>query len=251
MVNVEAVYCRWTDNLPAFFKAADDKVNAVFGQNIAERMKDERAGARPGPRHAGGVRVKPPEGAGWVVEVRGYTYFDTEINGTEFINQSLVKNLQETDAFIEKVLKDENKVREYVPGVADPVKGKLTHVFPYLIQPARKPDGSFDFIDKTYLDPLVPAFGGGAAPADAAATAAAPGKAAPAAGGWVPLYGGPAPGAAAGTAAGAAAVSAAPPPAAAGGAKKTRYEFVIMFVWKEATPSEPAADAAAAPAGGR
>ncbi|HEX4611524.1 MAG TPA: type IV pilus assembly protein PilM, partial [Urbifossiella sp.] len=100
MVNVEAVYPRWVDNLPAFFAKADEDVYGDptakpargFGENIARVMlKEEKKEDEATKREKPDVK----EGGGWVIEVRGTTDKDVNHNGGErFIREGLIANLQ-------------------------------------------------------------------------------------------------------------------------------------------------------------
>ena len=107
MVNIEAVYPRWVDNLPVFFQNADNEVyglpgqkptgsSAPFGESIARFMKD---GEFEENTEKGRKIPKAPEGGGWVVEVRGYTDNKGE---AQFLKSTLIANIQRTDSFAEK-----------------------------------------------------------------------------------------------------------------------------------------------------
>ncbi|TMQ32222.1 MAG: type IV pilus assembly protein PilM, partial [Planctomycetota bacterium] len=70
-VNVESIFCVWSSNLADFHS----------------KLKGEReAFARMSAKD----QQTPPEGKGWVVEIRGYTYHD---NGFVFVNKAVVENL--------------------------------------------------------------------------------------------------------------------------------------------------------------
>ena len=296
MVNVEAVYPRWVDNLAAFFQAADEEVygdpNATpargFGRYITKQMKpDEQEPDGDKPK----TKPKAPEGGGWVVEVRGYT---DHHDGFQFIQKSLLANLQRANEFADKN-KGSQKVGQYVPGVADPVKDRVSHAFIYNVWEVNKPQPNvFQNIGRSYLDPLAGgggATGGGGPGGRTGGTAVMPGPmggmpgpmaptgpsgvaatpAAPAGQPWTPLTG--APGAGAPGMAGSSSSSSSGPgpgssssssgpggapmpypsssgtagvPGAAGMAlpplpapnstPQRRYEFVVMFVWRENVP---------------
>jgi hypothetical protein len=177
MVNVEAVYPRWVDNLNSFFQNVDNEVygdvnkKTGFNDSISKFMKDdEREPDDKGPQKT--TKPKAPEGGGWVVEVRGYTdHKDAE----QFLKKALIANLQKTDSFAEK---QKSNVGKYVPGVSDPVKGRVSHAFIYHVWVVENAaPNSFQNINKSYLDPLA----GGTAPASSSgaggfggATGAAP-----------------------------------------------------------------------------
>jgi len=313
MVNIEAVYPRWVDNLGVFFQNADNEVfgnineKRGFNEVIAKNMKD---GEWEENADKGRRVPKAPEGGGWVVEVRGYT---DHREGAIFIKNALLANLQRVDTF---AAKGEKKVSTFVPGVADPVKGRVSHAFIYHVWSVEnaQPNAVIN-IGKSYLDPLAGGGGGGgssssgpgqgnagatfgtsgtggggkapgAGPGDTSSGSAA---SAPAGQPWTPLMGsaassggassgtGSSPGAGAGAGGagvgppppapgGAGGAGAGPPPPAPGapgaggagpggpsltppppppeeGPPRRRYEFVVMFVWREPVPIVTPADA--------
>lgn len=69
--NVEAIFSVFTDDLASYFNRL--KGSTQYMETMLE--KDQKT---------------PPEGKGWVVEVRGYTYHRAEY---DFVNQAIVKNL--------------------------------------------------------------------------------------------------------------------------------------------------------------
>ncbi|AMV23367.1 Competence protein A [Gemmata sp. SH-PL17] len=94
-VNVETVHTRWITNASAFLTAADEQIQARFNIPIANWMKDderEKDETKTPPRS----KPKAAEGGAWVVEIRGYT---DHKGGRRFIEQSLIRNLQRTDVF--------------------------------------------------------------------------------------------------------------------------------------------------------
>jgi type IV pilus assembly protein PilM len=303
MVNVEAVYPRWVDNLPQFFQNADNAVfgdaasKSGFGENIARFMK-------PGEKEkdAEKDREKPKiaEGGGWVIEIRGYT--DNK-DGEQFIRNSLLANLQRIDEFVAKTDPKDGKVRQYLPGVEDPVKGKMSHAFIYHVWDAGNAmPNTFKYITRSYLDPLVSGSSAGGAAGGAPGTPGSPGldpmTGSPDGGGvpgaagpaalvpsgpsWVPLtsrstasasgspgmpgvpgsFGMPGetdvpgsvpmpdmppPGSSPDGGSLDGVFPTPPPPSAVEGPPRRRYEFVVMFVWREPvpTPERMAAPAAA------
>jgi hypothetical protein len=160
MVNIEAVYPRWVDNLGAFFKNADDEVfgdvaaKRGFGEVIASYMLDSE---REKNEEKGRFLPKAPDGGGWVVEVRGFT---DHTDAAQFIKRSLIANLQRTDALNDK---GKDKVGKFIPGIADPVRGKVSHAFIYHVWTVTAPSqNTFVNLNKNYVEGLV-------APAAAAA----------------------------------------------------------------------------------
>jgi type IV pilus assembly protein PilM len=162
-VNIEAIDARYTDNLQGFLLNAQMFAQESSGLNIFadlpfppdQRVKNEplatpAAGgpgaappAVPGVPGAQGLpptakrpleTPKAPDGGGWILEIRGYTFHN---DGTNFIRRTLVKNLQRFDKFAEKTdpsadPKDpkKNKVASLLGAeVVDPAKARVSHVF--------------------------------------------------------------------------------------------------------------------------
>ncbi len=255
MVNIEAVHTRWVTDPAAFLTAAD---NAVYGdgktvgyrKNIAETMKegefekDEAQGGRPKPVWKG-------EGGGvWVVEIRGYTDHQA---GPAFLKNCLMRNLQKIDSFV----KDDAKVGRYIVGVADPVKGRASHAFLYnswIVNDALP--NSFKHINTSYLDKLMTGSGGGgyssaASPDDmgmgdgsGGGTATPVGSLGPTWTGITNTSAGSAAAASNSSAGGAYNPDSSPMSTGGGGmgegkegVERRRYEFVVMFLWREPIPS--------------
>jgi len=304
VVNVEAVHARWVTNPAEFLAAADAAVygdvdkKIGYGKYIADTMlPDEREPRSPEPEEkhfkplwkAAAPAADKPGAAppaelpgAWVVEIRGYTDHQ---NAPAFLRDALLKNLQKFDKFAsqndikvrnekgEVRIKSEDKVGQFIVGVQDPVKGKVSHAFIYnwwKVDDALP--NSFTYIPVSYLDKLLDERKGGAGgpggfglggppigqPAqppgpgglDAGAGATAPAAIAPA---WKPLIplgsgGGVAAGGAGGPGGGPPIpISGTGPGVGTGdkkeGAERRRYEFVVMFIWREPVPSGSGTDA--------
>jgi type IV pilus assembly protein PilM len=247
-IELEGVNCMWCPNLEAFFNKAKE-TTASMGDNPLGYMLPED-------------KEKPPTGAGWVVEIRGTTMkADKDRPAVQFIKDTFLLNL----ATRERTAPAPAPTTPPAPGQPaappakeHPIKGKITHVFYYSGFEDKEPaPGVFKFINQTYLPPLV-AVEAAAAPGLPGAPPVAPGGEGPSLGGagaptWRPLGSGPA-GAAptagpgpllGGGGRGGEGPVAAPPPAPPSSPSATpnknakpRFEFVIMFVWKEPTPSD-------------
>ena len=198
---------------------------------------------------------------GWVVEIRGYTYVQPK--SEEFVDATLIENL-----------KYPSKLKDIQ--MSDALKGKIEKRVGYLHLYKRKPvydpvPGRFEFVGRSYLSSLVKGnaqggFGAGPGPGGpmmpmgprggeqpggpvpegkekanrdmwrpmGLETAAIVGEAGgPGGGGFAPPPG------------------AVPPPGGVEGAKGKqkavpRYEFVIVFIWREPIGPEPTAVAAGA-----
>ncbi len=254
-MNVEAVNTRWVDNIGKFLEAADNQVFDTYKDDIADTMKEDE---QERDETKGRNKPKMVEGAGWVIEIRGYT---DHYQGPQFIKKALIRNLQKFDAFA----KNEKKVGEFIVGVQDPVKGKVSQAFIYKVWTVKDPQpNAFQWIGDSPLDKLL---GGGSAaggsPFGGGGRGGFPGAVPPGFGGqpgetttptagplgpsWSPLVGGVG-GNGAGVLGGVGAMSggltgppigglpATPPSTAVTGSKdkeQFRYEFVVMLVWRE------------------
>jgi hypothetical protein len=219
-----------------------------------------------------------PEGEGWVVEVRGFTYWHPEATSDvdRFIQDTLLQNIITRSRSLPEPKTDAEKeaaARDPYAGV----RGKISHAFLYNVWEDKNPAaGSFIYIRSNLLDPLITAD-----PNSAAGGVSGPmgmgsfGPPGVSSGGtdtvtWAPLVSG-------GSSATAGAYGPAGPggpgmpgPAGPGGPGlpiggmipgglgmpppmgpevggttppkglkiKPRFEFIVVFVWKEPTPSD-------------
>ena len=265
MVNVETVHTRYVTDINAFLQATDKVVLDKFTDSIAEWMKDDERELDTSVPDKPRQKPKAPAEAGWVVEIRGYTDHD---KGGTFVRQALLRNLQRIDTFA----KDEGKVGRFInAGVKDPVgkddsgKSRISHAFVYRVFapiPDPQPGVLPNITRGSFLDTIVDGSGGsgqarladGRPRRDAArpmpgagrrGQGAAPDRAdrgarrrlAPA---WAGLGGCRLGGTGGRPPAGF------PPPK--GDSTRRRFEFVVMVVWREPTPSASgAAHAVGAP----
>jgi type IV pilus assembly protein PilM len=275
MVNVEAVNTRWVDNVGKFLEAADKQISSEFKEDIAETLKEDEREQDANQNNR--LKPKAPPGPGWVVEIRGFTEHK---EGRQFILNALVANLKKFDNFA----KNENKVGQYIVGVQDPIKGKVSHAFVYKVwQIDDAQPNAFVNINQSYLDRLISNAGGGnksgsgvgGLPGGTGTPPGGPGPAGPGPSGstgggggggdaasalgpaWSGLGSAPA-GSSGGLSSGGypgmpgakgsggfgpgsppGASSQSSPPSATGAAKdeRRRYEFVVMMIWREPTPS--------------
>ena len=236
-------------------------------------------------------RMKPKkvEGAGWIVEIRGYT---DHHGGVQFLKNSLMKNLQNIDRFA----KDDKKIGKYIVGVADPVKGKVSHAFLFKAWMEKAQPNSFVWINDSVLDRIVQPSAnangpGGPQPGGTSGTSGGIGPMGPPMGSstsggspaaaigpaWTPLGGGTTSGGpgsmgssgkvmGSASAGGSSGPSRTPGPGSSpmgpypgsgsmtkeplGAGDHRRFEFVVMLVWREPVPKiEPNPDAAVADTG--
>jgi type IV pilus assembly protein PilM len=247
-VDIESVQTLFTPNLKQFYdtakKESQDKTNKEFNGMLFHDVNNP---------------PKDGEG-GWVVALSGTTYNQA---GITFVRETLVYNLARMCN------------RKFAPGAAaptapanqmksgeDPINDRVTHVFLWNCWDVEDPKpGVFSFIGNNYLKPLVVA---GASPTPDPSGAPPTGSR----DGWVPLGAG----LAAGNSAGGGGLPApapaggrpmgdrgggrgVPPPAIAGATPaapgaapdtaapainraKPLYEFVVIFIWREPTPSD-------------
>ena len=327
MVDIEAIYSRYTTNLKSAYEALEQQRRrdvggplSFPGSFLAPDEWWEKKTDRPHPprNERGELNVREelkPDGEGWLVEVRGSTYWHPQ-SGSEtdkFVMDTLLRNIIERSRKAPEPKSDEEKKKTD----ADPVRGKISHAFMYTFADGgedKMPSaGTFRYIRGSFIDGAVggggasgsqarPGEGGPGAPPGGRHLPGAPagpsmpsmpsmpgmgeggggGGAGAPGGAWVPLgsggggasssggflgmggmgmmggigvpgmpappgFGGPPPGM------GLPPGPAAPGPAGPGvpgpgesttttlpkGIKvKPRYEFVIIFAWKEPTPSD-------------
>jgi type IV pilus assembly protein PilM len=251
MVNVETVHTRYVNDINAFLGAADKLVQEKFDDRIADWMKDDER--EKDETVTDRVRWKPkgPAEPGWVIEIRGFT---DHKEGATFVRQAMLRNLQRSDTFAQQTdgsIKDDGKggkVGKFINvGVVDPVKGRISHAFIYRVfQPISDPQpGVFHNINRgSFLDTIVGGGGGNAQrgfgegpgdrPGKPPGTGPGPGEnaSAPPAAAIAPAWAGLSK--APGNDRAADPTGVAPPK---GEGARRRYEFVVMMVWREPTPS--------------
>jgi type IV pilus assembly protein PilM len=151
LVNIEAIDCRFTDNLQQFLDNANDEAKKEHGLFIVADLQDERVykikkadGTEeefkmPAERESSTEPKAKPPGAdarvmynpkasgssGWVVEVRGYTYHK---DGFLFVKRTLVRNLQEINEYA-RAKNQHEKIGKVLKDAKDPVFGKVSHAF--------------------------------------------------------------------------------------------------------------------------
>jgi type IV pilus assembly protein PilM len=244
-VQIESVMMQYSDNLKGFLDMAD-KSAKLAGRDIAETMPDterEMSSATP-PRPI----PKMDAGGGWVVQVAGYTMHE---KGSKFLNDTLVRNLMQSARFADETNPripgtNGTKVDLLLPGVKDPAKGKISHVFLLMSKQVENPQPKvFAILNQNYIDKLIPPLAGdpnaGAAPTapvDPTAMATSGGSGGT---GWTPLGGG---------------IIATPnlaPPVdvtatdAKPAKKKYRLEFILCFLVRDSVTAPAAPGAPGAP----
>lgn len=277
-IDIEAIYGRYTKNLEGFYDNIETKRRKDIdnrkkfpGAEYAPRDWWENKADRPVgpglPVPTTEVELKP-KGEGWVVEVRGSTYWHPEPTSEtdRFIMDTLLRNVIER-AMVRGEAKTDDEKKALA---ANPIVGKISHVFLYHVWEDKNPSpGTFVNIKSSLLDPLVPSAtgaaesstsgmgmgpsgpgipggpGGPSAPGASSSSGSGStwtplGSSAPSSGGAASGPGVPgfpsAPGNRVGDDAGAGTGTSTPPPK--GLKVKPRFEFVLIFAWKEPTPSD-------------
>jgi hypothetical protein len=217
----------------------------------------------------------PPDGAGWVVELRGHTYHQ---KGREFLIDTLVFNLNRIGLL--------GKDLDGKPLPSDPIRGKVSHAFLYFSREVKDPEsGTFKYINNTNLPEILgggtggegglPGVAGGRGtgmpglPSSSSSPGQSQGESSSSTASprssWTPLgnvpgFTGAGSGVAGGGLQGAAAPGSIRPGASApvtplnpmgdgvpgadkepkntSGRQRIRYEFVVLFVWKEPITSD-------------
>jgi type IV pilus assembly protein PilM len=263
LVDVESIHGLYSDNLKTFFEKAERESDRASGVKLDGMLKYDRD--------------NPPKDneKGWVIEIRGTTW---KKESRKFIIDSLVHNLTHLERGTLPVTGSAPPPAETPDAPKDEmyaIRGRISHVFLFTYLPDHDPKpGTFTVIGRTLLPPLV-AGAGPAAPAGGETGLAS--NVASGRDGWKPLTGsgggggggatfgsppGPASasmGAPTGTrgkmgggtgfsgatgdttvgTSGAFGGGATPSGANLSGKKgKPRYEFIVMFIWREPTPSD-------------
>jgi type IV pilus assembly protein PilM len=261
--NIEAVSCRYSPNLSAYWKKVLEKVSEGDRKNFIRPLEDI---------------TKPPaeNEKGWVIELRGYTFHEGR---TRFVIDALLERIAREGIGMAKkqpgwplaagsTKPAEEEATKPAPGTApqgqpgqegeDKLAGRpISHVVLYQASTLPADDASnFEVIGTTKLDTVIGGSGPGVRPGPGTGTG--PGGPAPASGpvtppppggkGMVPPSGTPG-GAVPGR--GGAQTEGGKPLTSeqvGGGAARTsgdkanprhrRTEFVILFIWREPSPSE-------------
>ena len=108
-----------------------------------------------------------PAGEGWIVEVRGSTYWhpDTNADYTKFIHDTVLQNIIDRSRPLPEPKTDDPKKLEEAKRAAaeDPIRGKISHVFVYNVWEDKNPSpGSFQHIRGNLIDLVAGSTEGGA-----------------------------------------------------------------------------------------
>ncbi len=154
-IDIEAVFPMYVDDLKSFYERAKEETTTNFKDTLLgiELFSPTGSDGKPGKRYL----EEFPSGSGWVVEVRGSTYFSED---REFLRQTLVFNLNYFGANGLPGSRNTSKAKD----ASDPIKGKISHAFVYYAERVPNPEpGQFVVINSSYLPSLVGGGGGGMA----------------------------------------------------------------------------------------
>ncbi len=251
-VNIEGIHPLYCDDVPAFFKSVG-KDHRLISMPDDEKQIVKAAATKPVSELSEDIKKRLPEKA-WIVEVRGYTYHQ---EGEVFIMNTIVENLRYPEMVngrdIFKSAYARRKGNNNVPMDAreklfkEQVLDQVSFLFLYKSEKVENPEpGNFALIKGSELPKLLkgaPAAPAAAPPADGVAVEEKKPKISR--DGWRPFA--ETAGAAHGGAGGGG-------PGGVQGKllkdkgpvveKQARYEFILLFLWKEPIRStEAAADA--------
>lgn len=234
-VDIDTIHSRFTTNLKGFYEKTFEHIKKNFAsedKDVFESMDEEQ-------------RKAFPTGEGWIFEIRGTTWYDVDkVQGKEFIVATLLENL-----------KREAKRKD----LPNEIKDKISHIFLFNVWPDYEPrPGAYHIISKSLIDDLLP----GAAATDGSSPSGPIGTNNPmgipsggpmgvsggsssfggtsGGSGWKPLSSGTAMGTGSGGSNFGKDGSTKEKDKEGPKVLKTRrrYEFVIVFAWKESTPSD-------------
>lgn len=187
-VDLEGMFTLYTEDLKDFFnkakeKAKEQKINELEG--IDKFFLDPPAGVKPDKKYS----ELTPEGPGWVIELRGYTYNKAH---REFLIDTLIYNINRygfgnglvpfgAAAAAANPANPASAANPATPSaakltVADPIEGRVSHAYLYFCRQVNDPQpGQFVYINASNLRELM---GGGTA-AGSAPGLSAPGISSP------------------------------------------------------------------------
>ncbi|MBY0522659.1 MAG: type IV pilus assembly protein PilM [Gemmataceae bacterium] len=226
-INLEAVNSMYTEDLSNYFKRMQDTSKSMLGMSEFDQKHP------PKPREAG-----------WVVELRGYTYHS---GSQQFVLDTFVDNLATHAAKKPGEGKEPKGIKN---GELDPLTGRISHVVLYRFPRDEKPVGAkFHIIDSTVLPNLVAGVTSGVPSGGPPDKPGQPGtKPPPPSGGrnrdgWRPLgtdgaHFGRGGDKIVNTDQGEFGKFPKKDPKEVKGQPPTRTEFIILFVWREPTPTD-------------
>jgi len=174
MLDIEAVYCRYTPALKAVYDAiADQRKRLIGGKRLfpgSSLYPPDWWPAKDGPAGPPPESVPEelrPEGEGWVFEVRGSTYWhpNQTAETEKFIMDTLLRNLIARSRPYTEDEKNRMTPEQLKKAEEDPIRGKVSHVFLYTLpnggEDKNPSPNSFRYIRASLIDPLVTAAGTG------------------------------------------------------------------------------------------
>ena len=231
-VNLIGINALYSDDLYPFYVKIESESKFLTGMSQADKEKIQKyVGASDDATRKAMTDAEAPFKDGWIVEIRGYTYHKQPI---EFLEETLIENLRASD-----------RLEDIAQFMDIEIKGKIkekvgfVHLYKQELVKAPVP-GRFNIISRSYLRELwkgaAPAVAGPEAQPNPQATPQEGQKEKPSRDQWKPIgetaSGALVEGVGAGPGGGGGGVI---EPAAKGLAPVPRFEFVILFIWREPT----------------
>jgi type IV pilus assembly protein PilM len=155
-LNLESVTCRWAPDLKTYW------ANATNNSDVRENIKITLPAQFRADNKPDGA-PNPPDGAGWVVELRGYTFCDQDTKSPiRLLKETLINKLaavgQKHDAAGGKNVDDSKPIDPTDSHAAwqRVIEGQVSHPFVYLAETYQNPEpGKFVKIGSSVLDTLL------------------------------------------------------------------------------------------------
>src|SRR5262249_38627165 len=167
MVDIEAVYSRFTPNLKGVYEELErrekkeiGRPRSFLGSYLAPTEWWESKAERPVPPAPKDESIREelkPDGEGWVFEMRGSTYWHPDDNKSpaQFVLETLVRNLVERSRPLPEPKTDEEK-KKVADAIDAAIRGKISHVFLYNVWTDKNPTpGSFRWIRHSMIDSIL------------------------------------------------------------------------------------------------
>jgi cell division ATPase FtsA len=144
-MNIVGVNAMYTDDLKPFFLKIFEDGPLLLGMSQTDKNKVENLAKK------GDAKEMPK--AGWVVEIRGYTYHPQK---ARFVEETLVQNLRNPTALAEKDPATQKSDIELSDEMKKHVSGVVKFVHNYKMKTEEKPQvGQFAIINQSYLPVLI------------------------------------------------------------------------------------------------
>lgn len=159
-INIEGVNPLYTDDLGPYFRKIHKDGERLFGMLDTEK---NQIVAFVQAKEGGDTKAELPK-AGWVIEIRGFTYHAAEM---KFVMDTLVENLRNPDYLRRGLLANEPKdptahaAFEQLKAMDEIVRKRIGYVFVYKNETKKDPEaGTFALIGHSVLRDLIHGEGG-------------------------------------------------------------------------------------------